>query len=56
MREKIALYFGKDVTIKAFMDDYSVGFPKILIRKLCKWHLIPQLRLPKTLQSIHEMK
>jgi hypothetical chaperone protein len=56
MREKIAVYFGKDVTIKAFMDDYSVGFPKILIRKLCKWHLIPQLRLPKTLQSIHEMK
>jgi len=56
MREKIAVYFGKDVTIKAFMDDYSVGFPKILIRKLCKWHLIPQLRLPKTLQSIREMK
>ena len=56
MREKIAVYFGKDVHIKAFMDDYWVGFPKILIRKLCKWHLIPQLRLPKTLQSIREMR
>ena len=56
MREKIAVHFGKDVSIKAFMDDYSVGFPKILIRNLCQWHLIPQLRLPKTLQSIREMK
>lgn len=56
MWEKIAVHFGKNVNIKSFMGDFSLGFPKILTRKLCKWHLIPQLRLPKTLQSIYEMK
>jgi len=56
MWEKIAVHFGKDVAIKSLMGDFSLGFPKILARKLCKWHLIPQLRLPKTMQSIREMK
>ena len=56
MWEKIAVHFGKNVNVKSFMSDFSLGFPKILMRKLCKWHLIPQLRLPKTLQSIREMK
>jgi hypothetical chaperone protein len=56
MWEKIAVYFGKNVSIKALMGDFSLGFPRILARKLCKWHLIPQLRMPKTMQSIREMK
>jgi len=56
MWNKIAYYFGKDVRVKALMSDYDLSVSPIILGKLRKWHLIPQLRLPKTRQIIKEIK
>jgi hypothetical chaperone protein len=56
MREKVADYYGKNVQAKSMFSDNYFGLSPIVIRKLMKWHLIPQLRLPKTLDNIKELK
>ncbi len=56
MREKVADYYGKNVKAKSMFSDNYFGLSPLVIRKLMKWHLIPQLRLPKTLDNIKELK
>ncbi len=56
MREKIAAYYGKDVQAKSMFSDNYFGLSPLVIKKLMKWHLIPQLRLPRTLNNIKELK
>ncbi len=56
MREKVASYYGKDVQAKSMFSDNYFGLSPLVIKKLMKWHLIPQLRLPRTLNNIKELK
>ena len=56
MREKVAVYYGKDVQARSMWSDNLFGLSPLVIRKLMKWHLIPQLRLPGTLDNIKELK
>ncbi|CCK82220.1 Hsp70 family protein [Desulfobacula toluolica] len=56
MREKVADYYGKNVQVKSIWSDNFFGLSPVVIRKLMQWHLIPQLRLPKTLDNIKELK
>ncbi|NOX35601.1 MAG: Hsp70 family protein [Deltaproteobacteria bacterium] len=56
MRKKVAVYYGKNVQVKSMWSDNFFGLSPIVIRKLMQWHLIPQLRLPRTLNSIKELK
>lgn len=56
MREKVAAYYGKNVQVKSMWSDNFFGLSPLVIRKLMQWHLIPQLRLPKTLDNIQELK
>lgn len=56
MREKVAAYYGKNVQAKSMWSDNFFGLSPIVIRKLMQWHLIPQLRLPRTIASIKELK
>lgn len=53
---KVAYYFGKDVRVKALMGDFDLPVPSTILSDLRKWHLIPQLRMPRTRQSIKEIK
>jgi len=56
MREKVAVYYGKDVQAKSMFSDNVFGLSTLVIRKLMNWHLIPQLRMPSTLNNIKELK
>ncbi len=56
MREKVAAHYGKDVQAKSMWSDNLFGLSPLVIRKLMQWHLIPQLRLPRTLDNIKELK
>jgi len=56
MREKVAVHYGKDVEAKSMWSDNLFGLSPLVIRKLMQWHLIPQLRLPRTLDTIRELK
>lgn len=56
MREKVAVYYGKDVQAKSMFSENYFGLSPLVIKKLMKWHLIPQLRLPRTLNNIKELK
>lgn len=56
MREKVAIYYGKNVQAKSMFSDNFFGLSPLVIRKLMHWHLIPQLRLPVTLNNIKELK
>lgn len=56
MREKVAVYYGKDVRTKSMFSDNVFGLSTLVIRKLMHWHLIPQLRAPSTLSNIKELK
>jgi hypothetical chaperone protein len=56
MREKVAAYYGKDVQAKSMWSENFFGLSPLVIRKLMQWHLIPQLRLPRTLDNIKELK
>jgi hypothetical chaperone protein len=56
MREKVAVHYGKDVQAKSIWSDNLFGLSPLVIRKLMQWHLIPQLRLPRTLDTIKELK
>ncbi|MCG8635373.1 MAG: Hsp70 family protein [Desulfobacterales bacterium] len=56
MREKVAAYYGKDVTVKSMFSDNETGLSPLVIRKLMQWHHIPQLRRPRTLNNIKELK
>ncbi|MCP3945100.1 MAG: Hsp70 family protein [Desulfobacteraceae bacterium] len=56
MREKVAVHYGKDVQAKSMWSDNLFGLSPLVIRKLMQWHLIPQLRLPRTLDNIKELK
>jgi hypothetical chaperone protein len=55
MWEKVAHYFGKDVRVKAVFGNYDSSVSPIILSNLRKWHLIPQLRHPKTRRSIKEI-
>ncbi|HCY84851.1 MAG TPA: Hsp70 family protein, partial [Desulfobacteraceae bacterium] len=56
MRERIAAHYGKDVTVKSMFSDNETGLSPLVIRRLMQWHKIPQLRLPRTLNNIRELK
>jgi hypothetical chaperone protein len=56
MREKVAIHYGKNVQAKSMWSDNLFGLSPLVIRKLTQWHLIPQLRLPRTLDTIKELK
>lgn len=56
MREKVAKHYGKDVQAKSMFSDNVFGLSTLVIRKLMNWHLIPQLRMPSTLNNIKELK
>ncbi len=56
MREKVAIYYGKNVRAQSMFSKNSFGLSPIVIRKLMQWHHIPQLRLPRTLNNIKELK
>ncbi|MCG8616924.1 MAG: Hsp70 family protein [Desulfobacterales bacterium] len=56
MRERIASHYGKDVTVKSMFSDNETGLSPLVIRRLMQWHKIPQLRLPRTLKNIKELK
>ena len=56
MREKVAVYYGKNVQAKSMWSDTLFGLSPLVVRKLMQWHLIPQLRLPRTLDTIRELK
>ncbi len=56
MREKVAAYYGKNVQAKSMFSSNYFGLSPLVIQKLMQWHLIPQLRLPLTLNNIKELK
>ncbi|MCP4722080.1 MAG: Hsp70 family protein [Desulfobacteraceae bacterium] len=56
MRERVAVHYGKNVQAKSMWSDNLFGLSPLVIRKLMQWHLIPQLRLPRTLDNIKELK
>ena len=56
MKEKVAVYYGKDVQAKSMFSDHYFGLSPLVIRNLMQWHLIPQLRRPATLGNIKELK
>jgi hypothetical chaperone protein len=56
MKEKVAVHYGKNVQAKSMWSDNLFGLSPLVIRKLMQWHLIPQLRLPRTLDNIKELK
>jgi len=56
MRERVANYYGKNVRVKSMFSDNLTELSPLVIRKLMQWHLIPQLRRPRTLDNIKELK
>lgn len=56
MREKVAVHYGRDVEAKSMWSDNLFGLSPLVIRKLMQWHLIPQLRAPRTLDTVRELK
>lgn len=56
MRNRVADYYGKNVQVKSMFSDNMTGLSPLVIRKLMQWHLIPQLRRPRTLDNIKELK
>lgn len=56
MREKVAVHYGKNVQAQSMFSDNYFGLSPLVIRKLMQWHLIPQLRRPRTLNNIKELK
>lgn len=56
MRDRVAVHYGKNVRVKSMFSDNTTGLSPLVIRKLMKWHLIPQLRRPRTLENIRELK
>lgn len=55
MRKKVAAYYGKNVVVKSMFSNNPTGLSPLVIRKLMHWHLIPQLRRPRTLGNIREL-
>lgn len=55
MWDKVAPYFGKNVQYKSMSGD-SLGFPSWIINRLCKWHLIPQLKDRRTMEFLKQIK
>ncbi len=55
MWNKVASYFGKGVTYKG-MTGQNLPIPLSIVRTLCQWHLIPQLRDRSTLRAIRDIK
>lgn len=56
MWEKLAAYYGKGLKIKSYMSDNWFEMPTTILSKLKRWHLIPQLRAYKTMESIKDLK
>ena len=56
MWNKICGYYGKGVKAKSLMSDNYQGISPLVLEKLKHWHLIPQLRTPKTIRYIEEFK
>lgn len=56
MWEKVAYHFGKNVRVKALMGNFDLPVPSTIMGKLRKWHLISQLKLPKTRQMIKDIR
>lgn len=56
MWEKVAYHFGKNVRVKALMGNFDLPVSSTIMEKLRKWHLIPQLKLPKTRQLIKDIR
>ena len=56
MWNRVAPYFGRDVRVKALYDDFDLPVPSTIMGKLRNWHQIPQLRHPRILKSIGEIK
>lgn len=56
MRERIAVHYGKNVTVKSMFSNNDTGLSPLVIRRLMQWHQIPRLRLPRTLDNIRELK
>ncbi len=56
MWEKITKYFGRNVKYQVMGNDYWLNMPMTIIRTLCEWHLIPQLRERKTRELIRVIK
>jgi len=56
MWEKIAKYFGKNVKYQDVMGRQWLDMPTHIIRKLCQWNLIPQLRDKKIRGYVRQIK
>lgn len=61
MWERVSTYFGRYLKLHDMDSRISGGeaqnnFPIAILKNLCKWHYIPRLGAPKTLQSIRELK
>ena len=56
MWEKVCQYFGRGIKARSQMSGNDFEISPIIMRQLRRWHLIPQLRRPRTLKSIEEFK
>lgn len=54
MWEKIAKYFGKEAKYKS-ISGYSLGVPIAILRTLCQWHLIPNLRNERIYSDLEQI-
>jgi len=55
MWQKISTYFGKGVEYKAMGSEKPITMPLHLIKTLCQWHHIPQLKKRDTLEFIKQV-
>lgn len=56
---RIAKYFGRFLKIHSMQSKIAGGeakddFPVTILKQLCKWHYIPKLHTPKTMQHLRE--
>ncbi|MCG8567476.1 MAG: Hsp70 family protein [Desulfobacterales bacterium] len=56
MWEKVCQYFGRGIKARSQMSGNEFEISPIIMRQLRRWHLIPQLRRPRSLKSIEEFK
>lgn len=56
MWDKITKYFGREVRYRVMGNEDWMSMPLTIMRTLCEWHLIPQLRERKTRELIRVIK
>lgn len=56
MWEKITKHFGRYVKYRRFGKDDWLNLPVHIVRTLCQWHMIPQLREKSTRDFIGQLK